>query len=95
MLLVIGGLWRLDEDWRAIGVAVISPSSTSNCRWMFRLAAEPKRWISVTPPPWPTSALTVGWSSKWRVTTRCTTYSIDLTNSGFAASSTRSGMRLA
>ena len=27
-----------------------TPSSTRQCRWMFRLAADPKRWIKVTAP---------------------------------------------
>ena len=33
-----------------------TPSRTRQCRWMLRFAAEPKRWISVTAPPWPSSA---------------------------------------
>ncbi len=29
-----------------------TPSSTRQWRWMFKLAAEPKRWMSVTAPVW-------------------------------------------
>jgi hypothetical protein len=59
---------------------------------MLRLAAEPKRWIGVTAPPWPSSALRPAASSRWRATTRCTTCSTGVTSSGCAASSTRSGI---
>jgi hypothetical protein len=37
---------------------------------MLRLAAEPKRWISVTAPPWPSSLLGLVWSRRCRSTTR-------------------------
>lgn len=37
---------------------------------MLRLAAEPKRCISVTAPPWPSSATSPTASSRWRVITR-------------------------
>jgi len=37
------------EYRQALGGAV-DPSSTKQCRWMLRLAAEPKRWMSVTAP---------------------------------------------
>ena len=33
---------------------------------MFKLAAEPKRWISVTAPPWPSSLLSPVWPSRCR-----------------------------
>ncbi len=69
-----------------------TPSSTKQCRWMLRLAADPKRWISVTAPLWPSSALSPAAPSRWRVSTRCTTCSTGVTSSGCAASSTRSGI---
>jgi len=47
-----------------------TPSSTRQCRWMLRLAAEPKRWISVTAPLRPWSAASPAWPSRWRVRTR-------------------------
>ncbi len=56
------------------------------------VAADPKRWISVTAPPWPSSARSPASSSRWRVITRCTTCSTGVTSSGCAASSTRNGI---
>jgi hypothetical protein len=41
-----------------------TPSSTRQCRWMFRLAAEPWHWTSATAPPWPSSHLPVPNASK-------------------------------
>ena len=51
-----------------------------------RLAAEPKRWMSVTAPPWPSSALSPARSSRCRVSTRCTTCSTGVTSPGCDAS---------
>ena len=56
-------------------------------------AAEPKRWIGVTAPPWPSSAWSPAASIRWRAITRCTTCTTcgtGVTNPGCAASSTRS-----
>jgi hypothetical protein len=58
-------------------------------RLLFKLAEEPKRWISVTAPPRPSSRLSPTPSSRWRLTTRCTTCSTGVTSSGCAASSKR------
>ena len=69
-----------------------TPSSTRQCRCMLRLAADPKRWISVTAPLSASSALSPAWPSRWRVITRCTTCSTGVTSSGCAASSNRSGI---
>ena len=69
-----------------------TPSSTRQGRWMFKLAAEPKRWISVTAPPWPSSASSPARSSRWRLSTRWTTCSTGVTSSGCAASSKRSAI---
>ena len=69
-----------------------TPSSTRQCRWMLRLPADPKRWISVTAPPCPSSAGSSAASSRWRVITRCTACSTGVTSCGCAASSTRSGI---
>jgi hypothetical protein len=46
----VGWRWHFDEDRRAVDASRYTPSSTRQCRWMLRLAAEPKRWISVTAP---------------------------------------------
>jgi hypothetical protein len=59
---------------------------------MFKLAADPKRWISVTAPLSASSALAPACPSRWRVMTRCTTCSTGVTSLGRAASSRRSGM---
>jgi len=59
---------------------------------MLRLAAEPKRWISVTAPLSASPAVSPACPSSWRVITRCTTFSTGVTSLGFAASSRRKGM---
>ena len=69
-----------------------TPSSTRQCRWMLKFAADPKRWISVTAPLSTSSALRPACPSKWRLITRCTTCSTGVTSLGCAASSKRSGM---
>ena len=56
------------------------------------MAVEPKRWISVTTPPWPSSVASPACPSRCRVTTRCTTCSTGVTSSGCAGRSTRSGI---
>ena len=70
------------NHWHYEGIVAAPPS----------LAAEPKRWISVTAPPWPSSPLSPTPSSGWPVTTRCTTCNTGVTSSGRAASSMRSGI---
>ena len=69
-----------------------TPSSTRQCRWMFKLAAEPKRWISVTAPLSASPALRPACLSRWRVITLCTTCSTGVSSLGCAASSRRRGI---
>jgi hypothetical protein len=60
------------------------------CGCTIKLAAAPKRWISVTAPLWPSSVLSPARSRRWRVSKRCTTCSTGVISSGGAASSNRS-----
>ena len=69
-----------------------TPSSTRQCRWILRLAAEPKRWISVTAPLSASSGLSPAWPGRCLVIMRCMTCSTSVTRLGCAASSKRSGM---
>ena len=59
---------------------------------MFRYAADPKRWMSVTAPLSASSVLRPACPSRWRVITRRTTCSTGVTCLGCVASSRRSGM---
>ena len=59
---------------------------------MFKLAADPKRWISVTAPLLTSAAFSPACWSKTRVSTRCTTCSTGVSSLGCAASSRRSGI---
>lgn len=49
---------RIDPwcDAQALGVRPRVQRFPRQCRWTLKLAANPKRWISVTAPPWPSSA---------------------------------------
>ena len=69
-----------------------APCSTGRCRWMFKLASEAKRWISVTAPLSACSTFCPTWPIRWRGMTRCTTCSTGVTRLGCATSSRRSGM---
>ena len=62
-------------------------------RWMFRLAADPKRWVSVTAPLSALSAFRPACLSRKQVSTRCTTGSTGVSSCGCAASSRRNGNR--
>lgn len=82
--LIAGGGARFLENRFTVG-APIDPSSTRQCTWMLRLAAEPKRCISVTAPVSAAVRFRPACLSRNLAMTRWMMRSTGVSNSGWAA----------